>query len=79
MAVGGVIVTLATLHNEDEIRRKALSAGALVIVKRAGTLCPHDSIRNSNLSPCKRRLYDGGGRNTLVKGAGENEDVRSGR
>ncbi|HEU4885987.1 MAG TPA: NAD-dependent DNA ligase LigA [Longimicrobium sp.] len=38
--VGGVIVKLATLHNEDDIRRKDLRAGEKVIVKRAGEVIP---------------------------------------
>jgi DNA ligase (NAD+) len=38
--VGGVIVKLATLHNEDDIRRKDIRAGEKVIVKRAGEVIP---------------------------------------
>ena len=38
--VGGVIVKLATLHNEDDIRRKDLRAGEKVLVKRAGEVIP---------------------------------------
>ncbi|WP_420124932.1 NAD-dependent DNA ligase LigA [Longimicrobium sp.] len=38
--VGGVIVKLATLHNEDDIRRKDIRKGEKVIVKRAGEVIP---------------------------------------
>lgn len=53
--VGGVNVTNATLHNEDEVRRKDVHVGDTVVVRRAGDVIP-EVVRV--LKPGSRRSGD---------------------
>ncbi|WP_292933762.1 NAD-dependent DNA ligase LigA [Noviherbaspirillum sp.] len=55
--VGGVTVTNATLHNEDEVHRKDIRIGDTVIVRRAGDVIPEVAAYVPELRPSHVRKF----------------------
>ena len=56
--VGGVTVSRATLHNEDELRRKDIHIGDTVIVRRAGDVIPEVVGVIMEQRPADAKMWD---------------------
>ena len=77
--VGGVVITNATLHNQDEIDRKDVRIGDTVIIQRAGDVIPEivSVVESKRLKNSKKYLISENCPACNTKAVKEIEDVVS--